>query len=128
MDYQGKIEDMDDLTEAAIEIDDGLHRRTIEKHGSGYAGRTAWGDPRGNRNTWGNGRGDPIELDVLEPQGRGTGRSSPRKCYTYGKPGHIARNCRSKNQMQRSQLNVLYELLRIRINNLPKEEEDKITK
>ena len=113
MRYNGEINDMDDLTEAAIELDDKLHQRAIEKRGgSGFAGRTTWGSgPRGGRDSYGQ-RGDPMELDVLELQGKGTDRFGPRKCYTCGKPGHIARNYRSKNKVQRSQLNVMEPLLR----------------
>ena len=53
-----------------------------------------------------------MELDVLRPQrNRGQGRRPDnRKCYSYGKEGHIARNCRSKDKVQRSQLNIIQNL------------------
>ena len=124
--YNGKIDDLDALITAVVELDDVWHQRAMTKagghRGGGVAGRATWGGYQGNRDTWAQ-RGDPMEIDVLEPQGKGTRRSGPRKCYTCGKPGHIARNYRSKNQVQRSQLNVLYELPRIRTDNLPDEED-----
>jgi len=117
MRHGGKIDDMDDLTEVAIELDDKLHQRAIEKRGGvgGFTGRSTWGSgPRGGREPWGRDRGDPMELDVMNPQDGGQAeRGSPRKCYSCGKPGHIARNCRSKNKVQRSQLNVMEPLPRI---------------
>lgn len=116
MRYSGEIEDLGELMKASIELDDKLHQRSIERRenqGGRFTGRSTWGSgSRGNREPWGNDmRGDPMELDVLKPQDRGGGeRTAPRKCYTCGKPGHIARNCRSKNMVHRPQLNVLSKL------------------
>ena len=53
MRYNGEINDMDDLTKAAIELDDKLYQRSIEKRGeSRFTGRTTWGQgTRGGRDS-----------------------------------------------------------------------------
>jgi len=75
--------------------------------------------PRRSWTTKGNGlfdKGDPIELDVIHKVKKGSdykGKSNPTKkreglkCYTYSKIGYIAKNCRSKNKVQRQQFNII---------------------
>ena len=70
MRYGGTIEDIEDLMKTAIELDDKLHQRSIEKNeGRGrFTGRAIWGyGNRGHRDSWGQKQGDPMKLDVLKP-------------------------------------------------------------
>ncbi len=53
-----------------------------------------------------------MELDFTEKKKpfRGKKQQGGKKamnCYGCGKPGHIARDCRSKNMVKRPQLNIL---------------------
>ena len=124
MRYGGSLDDMEDLTRAAIEMDDKLHQRRVEKQEnkgrftgpvsiSHYGERyNSYQRNRRDRGARDYEQGDPMELDVMTPKSNGRGPQQPdqRKCYSCGKLGHIARNCRSKNMVHRPQLNVLRRL------------------
>ena len=54
----------------------------------------------------------PMEIDTMK---RKTVHGKPKKgqnkktlkCYSYGKPGHFAKDCRSKNMVSRPQFNMM---------------------
>ena len=105
---RARIDNLDDLIKASIGLDDKLYQRNIEKREKGgFAARQTWKESRGDRDAWGNTRSDPIQLDTLILQARDKPKGgSPRECQTYRKTGHIARNYRFKNKVQRLQLNI----------------------
>jgi Zinc knuckle/Retrotransposon gag protein len=92
-----KPDTLRELVDTAIAIDNRHYERAQERRGVYDFQR---GDSRGNfrrqRNTY---RGDPMELDATErrplsPQDRQK-HMQDRTCFSCGKPGHMARNCRS---------------------------------
>ena len=111
---------MDELIARAIDIDDRLFERAMEKRhdtGQGRAGfyhrpqkpsfnNRVTNDPYGHT---------PMELDAIHHKGKTYARKDkafgkPKKaltCYACGKPGHMARNCKSKGKVHRQQLNAL---------------------
>jgi hypothetical protein len=112
MRHGGTLDTLQELMKTSIEYDDKLHQRALERMekrgGNPYK---EWGGGTSNYRSGGfrrdtDLRGDPMELDVLTPTRGRQDTTNPRKCYTCGKPGHIARNCRSKDKVRR-QLNVL---------------------
>ena len=114
------IEDLDDLIRATIDIDDKLYERAMERrHDINPRGRSGFIPYNGNKK-FNNNRNRtnnnyygpmPMELDVTEPsrQSKGKFNRSLTKmtCYACGKQGHIARDCRSKNKVQRRQFNMM---------------------
>jgi len=111
--------DLDELIRTAIDLDNKLYERNIEKRynirirgSAGYVPRRSW-------TTKGNGsfnKGDPMELDATQKVKKGLdykGKNNPirkregLKCYAYSKIGHMAKNCRSKNNVQRRQFNII---------------------
>ena len=122
------IDSLDELTKAAIEIDNKLYERAMERKYDGEnRGRAGFVSDRppsnyyrkgGNRSDQGNANRSqygpaPMELDSTERKTRkghtrrgkqGNNGKETRTCYGCGKPGHLAKNCRSKVQRQ---LNVI---------------------
>ena len=113
------IDDLETLMKTVTGIDDRLYELAMEKRHDGgligfrpsgnfgggfHAKKTTHRDPYGHV---------PMELDFTQQKGRPKGKKQHNGgkkailCYGCGKPGHIARNCRSKNMVQRPQLNVL---------------------
>ena len=104
-----EYDNLEEFAEAAIKIDDRLYERAMEKRHITGNRIIALPGRSGSGKTYD--RGDPMELDNTEkrhPRKKGQGpRKSDMKCYACGLPGHIARNCRSKNKVQRKQFNVI---------------------
>ena len=99
---------LEELIEDAIEKDDMLYERAMERRHlkggrvSALPGRSGGGN-----------RGDPMEIDNIQKgrskkKGGGKGKGSKGlKCWTCEKLGHMSRNCKSKNKVQRKQLNMM---------------------
>lgn len=107
----GEHNNLEQLVTDAIDIDDKLYERAMEKRH--ILGRGTYALP--GRSGGGN-RGDPMELDATSYKRSKNGRkggfgkrkkAGDMKCYACDKPGHIAKNCRSKNQVQKKQFNVM---------------------
>ena len=112
MRFGGKLEDLEDIIRAAINVDDQLYLRRLEKRGKG-----AWKDRAGPRMM---GRpirtmpaGDPMEIDMTTPAPsskrngkRGTRSKKSFTCYACGKEGHIAKNCHSRNKVRREEFGM----------------------
>ena len=103
------VNTLDKLITQAININNKLFKRVMEKHHNRGYSQPTWyvsnyyklpnkappHDPYGYA---------PMELDVVHYKGRFTkGRNNKKgkalKCYTCGKLGHMVKDCCSKNKM-----------------------------
>ena len=108
------IDNLKELMEVAIDLDDRLYERKIERNPRRRGG---YGTASGSRPYFGGGRKsyqpakafDAMELDATREQRQGSPRKQgkknfakkePIKCYGCGKPGHIKRNCRQEQSRQ----------------------------
>lgn len=96
---------LEEMTDMAVEIDNRFYERSLEKKGvynvkytKNPKGRDNYAGGR-TSNQW---RSDPIELDAtqrkeLSPKDRQRHMDN-KTCFTCGKPGHLARNCKGGNR------------------------------
>ena len=127
-------DDLDSLIRASTRVDDQIHELAMElRHDGGVSGLGhtglysggSHGKKRFSRDPYGP---MPMELDFTEKKKpfRGKKQQGGKKamnCYGCGKPGHIARDCRSKNMVKRPQLNIL-ERVPVRKTEPPKDQQE----
>lgn len=89
---QERPDNMEELVEQAVNIDNRLYERALEKRGF-YDTNHKRRDHRPARYT------EPMELDATDrrelPQQKKQEYMEKKLCFNCGKPGHMARNCRS---------------------------------
>lgn len=108
----GIIATLDVLIRTAIDIDDKLYERAMEKkHSFNPRGTFGFnGGIKGNHNA-----GDPMDLSATDKrrkpgQRKQKNNNAGRKsitCYGCGKEGHMKRDCRSAGKVQRTQFNTV---------------------
>ncbi len=107
-----KVTTLDELISHMINIDDRLFERMMEKCHDGGGSHPRWHVGSHKRMTNNHPATDPygyapMELDALhstKQHGKGPANKAGKRgkaltCYTYGKPGHMVRDCRSKNKV-----------------------------
>lgn len=95
---------LEELVTAVCEIDNAWYERSMEKKGKYDPHYRRSGE--GKQRSWkGNNRrdyGDPMELDATArepmPDHIRSKHMADKTCFNCGKPGHMARNCRSKGR------------------------------
>ena len=108
----GIIETLDVLIRTAIDIDDKLYERAMEKKHS-FNPRGTFGFNGGIKNN--HSAGDPMDLSATQkgrkpgPKKQQNNRSGKKSitCYGCGKEGHMKRDCRSSGKVQRTQFNTI---------------------
>ena len=114
------LETLNKLQKEAIQIDDNLFEKAIEKRHNGGVTRSGASGYRFGRNFDSSHRKKifdpygpmPMEIDVIKKR---TMYRKPKKgqnkkalkCYSCGKPGHFAKDYRSKNIVSRPQFNMM---------------------
>ena len=107
-----EVTTLDELISCAIDINDKLFERMMEKCHDGGSSHPRWHVGSYKRMTNNCPTTDPygytpMELDAIhstKPRGKGPTNKAGRRgkaltCYACGKSGHMARDCRSKNKV-----------------------------
>ena len=107
-----EVTTLDELISCAININNKLFKCMMEKCHDGGSSHPGWHVGSYRRTTNNHPTTDPygytpMELDALhstKPRGKGPISKAGRRgkaltCYACGKPGHMARDCRSKNKV-----------------------------
>ena len=117
---RAEVTTLDELISCAININDRLFECVMEKCHNGGGSHPRWHVGNHKRTTNNCPATDPygyapMELDALhstKQRGKGPANKAGKRgkaltCYACGKPGHMARDCRSKNKVHQQQLNML---------------------
>ena len=109
---RAEVTTLDELISHAININNKLFQRMMQKCHDGGSSHPRWHVGSYKRMTNNHPTTDlysyaPMELDALhstKPRGKGSAGKAGRRgkaltCYACGKPGHMARDCRSKNKV-----------------------------
>ena len=107
-----EVTTLDELISCTIDIDDRLFKRMMEKCHNGGGSHPRWHVRNHKRMTNNHPATNPysykpMELDALhltKQRGKGPANKAGKRgkaltCYAYGKPGHMVRDCRSKNKV-----------------------------
>jgi hypothetical protein len=108
-----RIDSLGTLIQVSIDLDDKLYDRAMErKHDFRPRGRGGFQFPGNQRQD----RGDPMELDAThkgkkrfpkKQQQNNRKKQGGMTCYACNKKGHMARDCRTKGKVPRTQINSI---------------------
>ena len=114
MQYRADFRNLKDFICISIKLDDKIFFRFMEKQGTkpryNWTGFAYWNYFREDHNL---SQGDLMELDTMQVKKifkgkkRASKRKETQKYYAYNNIKHIARNCSSKNKVEKQHFNIV---------------------